>query len=251
MLNTRKRHNPSPLVFCSIIGGLFRNQHIVWVAFAQTSIGDTYKAGIILHICNCSCTSVAHRLAYATNQLVYQRTERTFVGNARFDPFSNQLRLILCLPLEVAIFAIAALLHCAYRPHTAVVFEALSLRDDELSGTLIYSRQEAPQHDCISTRSDGFSNITGVLNATISDDGHTMLASKLSTIINCCDLRHANAGDDTSCTDSARTYTYFDCVYPCLDKRFCSLRRNDIARDQLSLFPKAVLYLGHCFDDHA
>src|SRR5450759_4649855 len=122
--------------------------------------------------------------------------------------------------------------------------------DDQLSRTLIYPCQESTQHDRIRPGSNSLSDVARVLNATICDNRHAMLTGKMCAIINCCDLWHPDAGDYASRADSSRADTHLDGIDSCLDERLCCLQGDDIARNQLYLFPKTVLYLRHRLDDH-
>src|SRR5690349_10690912 len=103
------------------------------MAFAQTSIGDTSKAGLLLHLLNGCSASVAHRLTETTDQLIDQRTKHPLIWNTSLDAFSNNLRLFHAV-LKVAIFAIAALFHSPNRTHAAIIFETLPVRDDQFTG---------------------------------------------------------------------------------------------------------------------
>ena len=60
---------------------------------------------------------VDYQKAQAADQLKDQRTKHPFIRHARFNTFGNDTRLIDHIALEVAIFAITALLHGRDRTH--------------------------------------------------------------------------------------------------------------------------------------
>ena len=125
------------------------------------------------------------------------------------------------------------------------------MRDDKLSWTLIYTSQEATQHDGIGASGDSLGDITRVLNTTICNNRHTMLTGEKSTVINRGDLWHPNTRDNASRANSTCTDTYFHSVCSCLDKGLSCLGCHDIAHDQLHLSSKTFFYLRHRFNDHA
>src|SRR5712691_439910 len=132
---------------------------------------------------------------------MHQGSQGTFVRDSRLEALGNQVAFIKYVTLEVAVFAIAALLHRAYRTHAPVVFETFTMRDDQFAGTLIDAGQQASQHHSIGTGSDSFGDIARILNATIADDRHTVATCGTCAVINRGDLRHANTGDDPCRTD--------------------------------------------------
>src|SRR6266487_3205652 len=140
---------------------------------------------------------ISWMVAQAADQLVDQRPQHAFVGYARLDTFGDEAALVDYVALEVAILAVAALLHSSNRAHRPVVLEALSMRDHQFTRALVDARQQATQHDGVGASSDSLGDISGVLNASISDDRHIILAGNAGAVIDGGYLRHADARDDT------------------------------------------------------
>src|SRR6266699_5226558 len=102
----------SPLpVLDGVVGSLFGDHHVVGVALAQAGAGDANEARLFLHLLDGGAAGIAHRLAQAADQLVDQRPQHAFVGYARLDTFGDEAALVDYVALEVAILAVAALLH--------------------------------------------------------------------------------------------------------------------------------------------
>src|SRR5260221_10820656 len=120
-----------------VIWSFLRNHDIMRVAFAQACAGYAHKARLLLHFRDSSTAGISHRLAQPSDQLVNQGSQHTFVWDTRLNALGNQTRLLDGIILEVAILTITALLHGGDRSHAPIVFEALSLRDDELTGAFI------------------------------------------------------------------------------------------------------------------
>ena len=143
----------------AVVWRFFDNHHVMRVAFAQASVGDAHEACIFLHVGNGRRASVAHSLAQAADKLVYQRSKLALVGDARLDTFGDQVAFFDGIALEVAPFAVAALLHRADGTHTTIVLEPLAMRDNQFAGTLLNASKQTAQHNGIGTGGNGLRDI--------------------------------------------------------------------------------------------
>src|SRR6266699_122487 len=171
-------------VLDGVVGSLFGDHHIVRVALAQAGAGDANEARLFLHLLDGGAAGIAHRLAQATDQLVHQRPQHAFIGYTRLDALGDEAALVDHVTLEVAVLAVAALLHSRNRAHRPIVFEALSLRDHQFTGTLVDARQQAAQHDGVGASGDGLGDIAGVLDTAVCDDRHIILVGNAGAVVN-------------------------------------------------------------------
>src|SRR5712691_3139567 len=190
---------PSP-VLDGVVGSLLGDHYVVGMALAQAGAGDADEARLLLHLLDGGAAGIAHRLAQAADQLVDQRPQHAFVGHARLDALGDEAALIDYAALEVAVLAVAALLHGPDRAHRPVVLEALPVGDDQFAWALVDARQQATQHDGVCTSSDGLGDIARVLDTTVGDDRHIILAGNAGAVIDGGYLWHANSRDDARCT---------------------------------------------------
>src|SRR6266852_768741 len=174
------------------------------MALAQAGAGDTNEARLLLHLLDGGAAGIAHRLAQAADQLVNQRPQHALVGHTRLDALGDEAALIDYAALEVAVLAVAALLHGPDRAHRPVVLEALPVGDDQFARALVDARQQATQHDGVRAGSDGLGDIAGVLDTAVCNDRHIILAGNVGAVVDGGYLRHANACDDACCTYRSR-----------------------------------------------
>src|SRR6266581_2406109 len=205
------------------------------MALAQAGAGDADEARLLLHLLDGGAAGIAHRLAQAADQLVDQRPQHAFVGHARLDALGDEAALIDYAALEVAVLAVAALLHGPDRAHRPVVLEALPVGDDQFAGALVDARQQATQHDGVCTG---------------SDDRHIILAGNAGAVIDSGYLRHANARYDARCTYRSRANACLYGVRARLDKRLGCLGGSDVSGNQLHTLPEAIFDARHGLDDH-
>src|ERR1019366_7049835 len=114
--------NFAPLgLFDMIIGGLAGDDHIVYVALAESSARNANELRFLLQILNGAATEVAHAGTKAANQLVNHRFQRATVGYASLNTFRNKLRQ--------AVLTGALALHNAFRSHLGAgqIFSALEV----------------------------------------------------------------------------------------------------------------------------
>src|SRR5450759_1954644 len=132
---TRLRRN-FLAILRAVVRRFLRNDHIVGMALAQARACDTHEARLLLHVFDRRGTGVAHSLAQTADELEDQGTEQTLVSDACLDALGDQVRIVH-VTLEVAVLAVATLLHRTDRAHATIVLEALAVRDKEFAGTLI------------------------------------------------------------------------------------------------------------------
>ena len=138
----------------------------------------------------------------------------------------------------------AARLHCPERAHSAVGLELLAVDEDQLAGRLLAAGQQRPEHDRVGTGNDRLRNIAGVLQAAVADDRHAGRSAGEGGLVDGRDLRHADARDDPSRADRARTDTDLDPVSPGVDQGLRASSGGDVAADDIdsvSFFRRATI----------
>src|SRR5204863_10181944 len=136
-------HDHSRFSLRSVIRRLFRNRHVVDVAFPEPGRRDANDAGIALQRRDGGAAAIAHAGAQPPYELMNHRGDAAFVGNAPFDAFRHQLlatagaarRVELEIVLKIAVAAAAP--HRADRSHAAILLEAAALVENQLPGTLV------------------------------------------------------------------------------------------------------------------
>src|SRR5207302_8884620 len=102
---------------------------------SEPGTGDAHEARG-LHLFDGRRPAVTHRLAHAADQLVHDRRERAFVGDAPLDAFWHKLVDVLDVSLEVSILRERPPPHRTERAHAAVLLEAFSLHEDHVTRRL-------------------------------------------------------------------------------------------------------------------
>src|SRR5215217_2790641 len=100
-----------------VVGRLFRNDHVMHVAFTKTGDGLADEGGLLLKIGNGLATAIAHPRLHTAHQLVDDGRQRPLIGNTPFDAFRDQF-LSWTAALSVAVSASA--LHSTDRSHAAI-----------------------------------------------------------------------------------------------------------------------------------
>src|ERR1700723_1625154 len=77
--------------FDVIVRSLTRDDHIVYMALAQTGVRDPNKPGIRLQLRNRPATQVSHARAQPTHQLIDHSLQRPAMRNAPLNPLWNKL----------------------------------------------------------------------------------------------------------------------------------------------------------------
>src|SRR5437879_4143626 len=144
----------APIVRC-----LLRDRHVMRMALAEPRGGNADELRV-LHLLDRRGAAIAHGLAHAADELMQDRGDRAFVGNAPFDSFRNELVDVFHVALEVTVTRRPARAHRAERAHAAVLLEPLALLKDHVAGRLIRSREDRSRHDRIRSCRQRLCNVT-------------------------------------------------------------------------------------------
>src|SRR5580698_3407923 len=166
-----------------------RDDHVVDMAFAQTSAGDAHKLSLLLQVRDGSAAEITHAGAQSADELIDHGLERPAIGHATLDAFGDELgKAVLAVAFAlhdafsrggIARQVIAALevtfsgalIHSSKRAHAAIAFEAASLVEDGFARALIDAGEERADHDGAGAGCDGLGDFARVLDAAVSDDG--------------------------------------------------------------------------------
>src|SRR5688572_15861582 len=171
-----------------VVRRFLRNNHIMWMTFDQTRVGDTSKASPCAKVIERGRARVAHAGAQAADQLVYVFAQRALVRYTAFDAFRNEFAASV-LTRGVAVHTIA--FHRGQASHPAIFLEAAALIEHDFTRRFIQPRQHTPQHDRVTTHHDRLDDVAAELDAAIRNDRYSILSGDLRTLKNRRDLRHA------------------------------------------------------------
>ena len=138
------------------------------------------------------------------NQLVDNCSERTGVRNLALDALGNDLVVRRDIGLEVAILRVrlaSARTHRAQRAHATVALVLLAIREDDLAGRFLAASKKRTQHDGVRAGNNCLTDITGVLQAAISNQRHTCRLARKRCQIDRSHLRYTHARNNTRCTN--------------------------------------------------
>src|SRR6266567_3191037 len=85
----------APIVRC-----LLRDRHVVRVALPEPRAGNTDELRV-LHLLDRGGAAIAHCLTHSADELMEDRGDRAFVGNAPLDSFRDELLDVLDVALKV------------------------------------------------------------------------------------------------------------------------------------------------------
>src|SRR5215208_216513 len=131
----------SGTTLAAIVRSLLGDRHVVRMALAQSGRRDAHELRA-LHVLDGCGAAVPHRLAQTPDELVQDRRNRPFVGDAPFDSLGHELFDVFDVTLEVAVARRPTCAHRAERAHAAVLLEALALVEDDVAGTLVGAGKE-------------------------------------------------------------------------------------------------------------
>ena len=180
---------------------------------------------------------VAHAAFEATDELVGERTERTFVGDAAFDAFGDGFSTVARV-LHDGI-AVGTGVHGTDGAHTAIRLEGAALIENCFAGRFLSAGEEAADHDAACAGSDGFGDIAGIFDATVGDDRNAGALCGARSFHDGGELGNSSSGDDTSGADGTRSDADLEAVNAERNEIFCAIVRGDVARDDLH-FGKAM-----------
>ena len=207
------------------------------VAFAQAGGGDADEAGFFGEFAKRGGADVAHAALEAADELVGERAERTFVGDAAFDAFGHGLATLFgVLHRRVPV---GAGIHRADRTHAAVGLESAALVKNGFAGCFFRASEEAADHHAGRAGGDGFGDVAGIFDAAIGDDGNSGALGGARGFHDSGELRHACAGDDARGANRAGADADFESVDAERDEVFRGFVGGDVSGDELR-FGKAL-----------
>ena len=214
---------------CAVVGSFFCDVDIVRMRFTKTCICNANKLSSFLKFCNSFAAAVTHTCADTAEKLEDRVGNRSFVRNAAFNAFGNELNGVL---LEVSV--LGALFHRSKRTHTTVNLKASAHVDFFFAGAFLTTCKERTKHNSICTCSKSLNHIAAILDTTVCNNGDIVFCSSACRIINSSDLRNTDTCNDTSCADRTGADTNLNSVSTCKDhilsSRTCSyVTANDLA----------------------
>ena len=185
-----------------VVRRLFRDDDIVRVALAQPGAGDAHEAR------RCLASPARPPRPRSPSPGAARRPVGTTMSSAGpctargpRCPRRSAVTLIDAV-LEVAIFAVAALLHGANRAHAAIVLEALALEMISSPGLSSTPAEQTAEHHRIGARRDRLGDIarnTGCRRRRST--GTPSARRRARAFVDGGDLRHANTGHDARRAD--------------------------------------------------
>src|SRR5471030_539355 len=129
--------------------------HVMNVGLSHASTGDAYEFRLGAHLFDVGAAGVTHGRTQATHQLMDDRGQRTFIGNAAFDAFRYQLLGAFRGVLEVTVRRALRLGHCTQRTHAAVRLVRTTLEQFDFARSLFGTGEHRAHHHAGSTGNDG------------------------------------------------------------------------------------------------
>src|SRR6266446_2064068 len=215
----------------AVVGGFLGDDYVVDVGFAEAGGGDTDEFAFFGELVQGASADVAHAAFEATDELVGEAAERSFIGDAPFNAFRNGLAA-LGRVLDDGV-AVRARVHGASGAHAAIGLEGASLIENRFAGGFFGAGEEAADHHAGSAGGEGLGDITGVFDAAVGDDRNVGAFRGSGGFDDGGDLRDAGAGDDTRGADGTGTDADFQAVDAEGDEIFCGFVGSDVAGDDL------------------
>src|SRR5215203_4444242 len=217
----------------------------------QTGGGDPNEGTALLELRNRRCSGVEHGLAQAADELIGNRGQRSTVRDMALDALRDQHRIGGDVALEVAIPGIGGAGattggHGAERSHSAIRLELLAIDEDELTRALLTAGQQRAEHHRVGAGHQRLGDVTGVLQATVTDQRHTCRPAGQRGIVDRRYLRNSDTGYHARSADGARPDSDLDAVYPSLDKRLGSGVRGDRKSTRLNSSHANISYAVFC-----
>src|SRR3954447_4545665 len=227
-----------------VVRGLDRHLDVVRVGLLQAGGGDPDEAALLLELGDGAGAAVPHRLAKTADQLVRDRGQRATVRDLALDALGDQLLVAADVALEVAVLGVRlaqpAGLHRAERAHPAVGLELLAVDEHQVARRLLAPGEQRSQHDRVGTGHERLRDVTGVLQAAVSDHRDAGRLARQRGLVDRGDLRYADTGDDSRRTDRARADADLDAVRTSLDQRLRTLTGADVAADDVHVAGRRV-----------
>src|SRR6185295_1571405 len=192
------------------------------VAFAHARIGDSHERRPRAHLFDRLAAGVAHRGPQAAGELVENLDERAFVRHATLDALRDELLQLFGRILEIAILRAVRLRHRSERAHAAIRLVGRALVQLDFARRLFGASEQTANHHAVRAGDQRLGDITGEANAAVRDQRYTGAFQRSGNVRDCGDLRHADAGNDSSRADRAGTDADLDAVRTRFDGRLGS-----------------------------
>ena len=124
--------------------GLRGDDHVVDVGFAQAGAGDADEAAVGFEIVERGGADIAHAGLQAADELVGERTERSFIGHAAFDAFGDGFATLAVGVVLHGGVAVGAGVHRGGGAHAAIRLEGAPLVEDRLAGGFFVPAKRLP-----------------------------------------------------------------------------------------------------------
>src|SRR5262245_34330977 len=169
------------------------------------------KISFLLQFGNIFGADVAHTASKSPDLFENDAGNISLIGNDAFYSFRNQF-IELCSSLAIALASGLARLHGTERAHAAVDFHPTAGDIADVSRSFSGAGQSSPEHDRTCSESEGYSDVSGILDAAVGANRNIGLSQGFGAIVNGCHLRAADAGNDASGANGSRPLTDFHSV---------------------------------------
>ncbi len=233
-----------------VVGGFAGDDDVMDVRLAEAGVGDADEAGVGLELGDGGAAEVAHTGAQAADELVDHGFKRAAVRDAAFDALGDEFGeavlggtfagsevgalgfagFEVVLALEVALAG--ALGHGGERAHAAVGLEGAALVEDGFAGAFVDAGEEGAHHADAGTGGDRLGDVSGVLDASVGDDGDSLFRGSAGGFADGGDLGHAGSGDHASGADGARADADLDGVGSGVDEGEGAVVGGDVAGEE-------------------
>ena len=195
------------------------------VTLLHTGVRDAGEFGVVQRL-NGGSTAVAHARAKTAHELVDHLLHTTFEGNATGDAFGHQLLHTLHTALEIAVFR--AVFHGFERAHATISLELTTVEYDGFAGAFLASGHERTDHHAVSACGQSFHHIARIAESAVGNEGHTGAFESACHVVDCGELRHADAGHHACGANRSRTNAHFYRVGTGVNEHFGCFARGDI-----------------------
>src|SRR6267378_385774 len=215
----------------AVVGGFLGDDYVVDVGFAEAGGGDAHEFTFFGELVQGAGADVAHAAFEATDELIGEAVERSFIGDTAFDTFGDGFAA-LGRVLDDGV-AVRARVHGASGAHAAIGLEGAALIENRFAGGFFGAGEKAADHDAGSAGGDSLGDVAGEFNAAVGDDGNAGAFRGARGFHDGGDLRDAGAGDHARGADGAGSHADFQAVDAEGDEILCAFVGSDIAGDEL------------------
>ena len=195
------------LVVDAIVGGFLGDDDVVHMAFTQARRRDLTEGGVLEQVVEGAGTHITHTGTQTAHELVDGFHHMATVRHAAHDAFGDQL---LAAFLEVTVGA--AVLHGVDGAHAAVDLVGTALVEDGFARAFFGTGEQGADHHGVGAHHEGLDDVTGELDAAVSDAAAVHLAGSAAAVHDGGHLRHAHTGHDAGGADGAGANAHLDGV---------------------------------------